>query len=189
MKRCSASLIIRECKSKLQGGIISHQSEWPSSKNRQTLESGEGVDKREPSCIVGGNVSWYSYFKKLKIKLPYDPAIPLLCMYPEKTTIQKDTCTPMFIAAIFTIARTWKKHKCPSTDEWIKKMWCIYNAILLSHKKEQNWVVYSDMDEPRVCITEWSKSEREKQISSTNTHIWHLEKWYWRTYFQGKNRE
>ena len=64
--------------------------------------------------------------KKRKIELPYDPAIPLLGMYPEKTIIQKESCTAMFIAALFTIARTWKQPKCPSTDEWIKKMWHIY---------------------------------------------------------------
>ena len=65
--------------------------------------------------------------KKLKIELSYDPAIPLLVIYLKKTKslIQKDTCTPMFIAALFTIARTWKQPKCPSTDEWIKKMWYI----------------------------------------------------------------
>ena len=60
--------------------------------------------------------------KKLKIELPYDPAIPLLGIYPEKTVIQQDTCTPMFIAALFTIARSWKQPKCPLTDKWIKKM-------------------------------------------------------------------
>ena len=65
----------------------------------------------------------------------YDPAIPLLGIYPEKNIIQKATCTPVFIAALFTIARIWKQPKCPSTDEWIKKMY-IYNGILLSHKKE-----------------------------------------------------
>ena len=64
--------------------------------------------------------------KKLKIELPYDPAIPLLGIYPNKTMIQKDTCTLMFTAALFTIAKTWKQSKCPSTDEWIKKMWYIY---------------------------------------------------------------
>ena len=68
----------------------------------------------------------WTFTKKLKIKLPYDPAIPLLGIYPEKTIIQKDTCTQMFIAALFTIARTWKQPKCPSTDEWIKTMWYIY---------------------------------------------------------------
>ena len=63
------------------------------------------------------------FLRKLKIELPYDSAIPLLGVYPEKTVIQKDTCTPMFIAALFTIAKTWKQPKCPSKDNWIKKMW------------------------------------------------------------------
>ena len=64
--------------------------------------------------------------KKLKIGLPYDPAIPLLGMYPEKTIIQKESCTTVFIAALFTTARIRKKPKCPSREEWIKKMWYIY---------------------------------------------------------------
>ena len=64
---------------------------------------------------------WRS-FKKLKIELPYDPAILLLGIYLEKTIIQKDTCTPMFIAALFTVTRTWKQPKYPLTDEWIKKL-------------------------------------------------------------------
>ena len=93
--------------------------------------------------------------QKTKIELPYGPEIPLLGIYPEKTIIRKDTCTPIFTAALFTIAKTWKQPKCPSTDEWIKKMWyiyiytqciCIYNiplciyihnGILLSHKKNE----------------------------------------------------
>ena len=66
------------------------------------------------------------FLKKLKTELPYDPAIPLLGIYPEKTIIPNDTCTPMFVAALFTIARSWKPPKCPSTDEWVKKMWYIY---------------------------------------------------------------
>ena len=65
-------------------------------------------------------------FKKLNIDLPYDPAITLLVIYSEKTKTQKESCTTMFIAALFTIARMWKQPKCPSTDEWIKKMWHIY---------------------------------------------------------------
>ena len=68
----------------------------------------------------------WKFLKKLKIELPYDPPIPLLGIYPEKTIIQKESCTTMFIAALFTVARTWKQAKCPSTDEWIKKMWHIY---------------------------------------------------------------
>ena len=68
----------------------------------------------------------WRFLRKLKIELPYDPAIPLLGIYPEKTIIQKETCITMFTAALFTIVRTWKQHKCPLTDEWIKKMWHIY---------------------------------------------------------------
>ena len=68
----------------------------------------------------------WSRLRKLKIELPYDPTIPLLGIYTNRTVIQKDTCTPMFIEALFTIAKTWEQSKCPSTDEWIKKMWYIY---------------------------------------------------------------
>ena len=63
----------------------------------------------------------WRFLKKLGIKLPYDPTIPLLAIYPEKTIIENDICTPMFIAALFTIARTWKQPRCPLTDEWINK--------------------------------------------------------------------
>ena len=67
----------------------------------------------------------WRFLKTLKIELPYDPAILLLGIYLKETIIRKDTCTPMFTAALFTIARTWKP-KCPSMEEWIKKMWYIY---------------------------------------------------------------
>ena len=70
--------------------------------------------------------SVWGFLKKLKIGLLYDPAIPLLGIFPEKIIIQKDTCTPVFIAALFTTARTWKQPKCPLTEEWIKKLWYIY---------------------------------------------------------------
>ena len=77
------------------------------------------------------------FLKILKIELPYDPEIPLLGIYPEKTIIQKESCTTMFIAALFTIARTWKQHKCPSIDEWIKKMWHIYTMEYYSAIKAE----------------------------------------------------
>ena len=83
------------------------------------------MEKREPSYTVGRNV-WYSHYEKLRIVLSYDPAIPCLGIYPDKTIIQKDTCTPMFIVALLTIAKTWKQPKCPLTGEWIKEMQYIY---------------------------------------------------------------
>ena len=69
--------------------------------------------------------------KKLKTELPHDPAIPFLGIDLEKTLIQKDTCTPMFTEALFTIAKAWKQRKCPLTDNWIKKMWEIYIYIYI----------------------------------------------------------
>ena len=66
------------------------------------------------------------FLKKLETELPYDPAIPLLGIYTKETRIERDTCTPIFIAAVFTIARTWKQPRCPSADEWIRKPWYIY---------------------------------------------------------------
>ena len=119
----------------------------------------------------------WRFLKKLKIELPYDPGIPLLSIYPEKTIILKESCTTVFIAALFTITRTWKQPKCPLTDEWIKKMWHIYTMEYYSViKKTQNWVICSEVDGPRVCHTEWSKSEREKQILYADTYIWYLKK-------------
>ena len=85
------------------------------------------MEKREPSYTVGGNENWCSHYGEQyggssENILPYDAAIPLVGIYPDKTLIQKDTCTAMFIAALFTIAKTQKQCKCPSADEWIKKM-------------------------------------------------------------------
>ena len=70
----------------------------------------------------------WRFLKKLQIELPYNPSIALLGIYPRDTGVlfQRDTCTPMFIAALSTIAKMWKEPKCPSMDEWIKKMWYIY---------------------------------------------------------------
>ena len=71
------------------------------------------------------NTVW-RFLEKLGIKPSNDLAIPLLGIYPEETKIEKDACIPMFTAALFTIARTWKQPRCPLTDEWIKKFWYIY---------------------------------------------------------------
>ena len=68
----------------------------------------------------------WRFLKKLEIELPYHPAISLLGIHTEETRIERETCSPMFIAALFTIARTWKQPRCPSADEWIRKLWYIY---------------------------------------------------------------
>ena len=82
-------------------------------KSLQIIHATEGVEKKEPSYLAGGNINWYNQYEKLKTELPYNPAVPLLGIYPHKTIIQKDTCTLMFIAALFTRAKTLRQPKCP----------------------------------------------------------------------------
>ena len=77
-------------------------------------------------------------FLQKVIKPPYDPAIPLLGMYREETKIERDTCIPLFIAALFTIARTWKQPRCPMTDGWIRKWWHIYTVKHYSAMKKEH---------------------------------------------------
>ena len=130
------------------------------------------MERREPSYTVGGSVNWYSHYgeqyggslKKLKIELPYDPAIPLLGICPEKNMVQKDTCTPMLIAALFTIAKTWKQPKCPLTDEWIKKMWYIYTMEYYSAIKRNEIMPFAAtwMDLELIILSEECQTEKDK---------------------------
>ena len=107
---------------------------------------------------------------KTKNRTTYDPAIPLLGIYPEKTIIQKDICTPMFIGALFTTARTWKQPKCPSTDEWVKKMWCIYTMEYYSaiKRNEIGSFVETWMDLETVIQSEVSQKEKNKYCILTH---------------------
>ena len=91
----------------------------------------------------------WRFIKKLKIELPNDPTIPLLDIYPDKTIIQKDTCTLMFIAVLFIITKTLKQTKCPSTDEWINKVW--YNIYMRTCARTRVCVC--------VCGMEWTGME------------------------------
>ena len=106
----------------------------------------------------------WRFLKKLKIELPNDPAIPLLGIYPEKTIIQKDTCTPMFTAALFTIARSWKHPKCPLTDECLKNMWYIYTMEYYSAIKRNKIGSFVEtwMDVETVIQSEVSQKEKNK---------------------------
>ena len=106
----------------------------------------------------------WRFLRKLKIELPYDPATPLLGIFPEKTIIQKQSCTPMFIAALFTTVRTWKQPKCPSRDEWIKKMWYIYTMEYYSAIKRNEIELFAEtwMDLETVIQSEASQKEKNK---------------------------
>ena len=93
----------------------------------------------------------WRFLKKLEIELPYDPAIPLLGIPTEETRIERDTCTPVFIAAaLFTIARTWKQPRCPSADKWIRKLWYIYPMEYYSAIKKNAF---------ELVLTRWMKLE------------------------------
>ena len=80
----------------------------------------------------------WRFLKKLGIKAPCDPAIPLLGISPEETKIEKDTCIPLFTLALLTVARTWKQPRCPSTDEWMKKWWYLYTIEYYSAIKRNS---------------------------------------------------
>ena len=107
----------------------------------------------------------WRFLKKPKIELPYDPAIP------EKTVIQKDTCTPMFIVALFTIARTWKQPKCPLTDEWIKKMWYIYTLEYHSAVKRNEIGSFVETWMNLETVVQSEVSQKEKNKYRILTHI------------------
>ena len=99
----------------------------------------------------------WRYLRKLKIELPFDPAIPLLGIYLDK-------CTRMFIAALFTIAKTWKQPKCPSTEEWIKKMWYIYTMEYYSAIKRNEIPAFlaTWMDLEIIMLSEVSHTMRHQ---------------------------
>ena len=110
----------------------------------------------------------WSFPKTIKIELPYDPAIPLLGIYPDKTIIRKDTCTPLFTAALFTIAKTWKQPKRPSTDEWMK-LWYINTTEYYSAIKKNEIMPFAAtwMDLEIIMLSEVSQTEKDKYHDTT----------------------
>ena len=138
----------------------------------QTINVGEGVEEREPTllhcCWEGKLVQplWRTVgrlLKKLEIELPYDPSIPLLGIHTEETRIERDMFTPMFIAALFTIARTWKQPGCLLADEWIRKMWYIYTMEYYSAIKNNAF---------ESVLMRWMKLEsiRQSEVSQNEKH-------------------
>ena len=105
----------------------------------------------------------WNFLKKLKVELPLDPMIPWLCPKNPETPIQKNPCTPMFIATQFTIAKCWKQPKCPSVNEQIKKLVHSHNGILHSRKKEKFLpFVTTSMELETIMLSEISQTVKDK---------------------------
>jgi hypothetical protein len=132
------------------------------------------VGKKEPSYTADGNTSKCNHSEKtfggflryLNIDLPYDPAIPLLRIYPKErnTGYSKGTCTPMFVAALFTIAKLWKQPRCPPIDEWIKKMWYLYTMDFYSSMKKNEILSFTSkwMELENIILSKVSQAQKTK---------------------------
>ena len=133
------------------------------------------MEKREPSYIVSGNINWCSHYGKqygdLKTKnratiRPCNPNPGHI--YREKNLIQKDTCIPVFTVALFTVEKTWKQPKCSSTEEWVKKMWCIYTMEYYSAIEKNEIMPFAAtwMDLESVILSEVSPTEKKYHMKS-----------------------
>ena len=139
------------------------------------------MEKRELSYTVGGNANWlqppwtpaWRFLKPLGIELPYKPVIPLLGINPEETRIEGDTCTPIFIATLFTIGRTWKQPRSPSTDEWVRELWYIYTLEYYSATKRNKFelVLMRWMKLKSIIQSEISQKDKVKYCILTDIYI------------------
>ena len=168
IKKCSTSLIIKEMKIKTTMRyhltLVRMALIKKSTNNKFWTECGEkGMFLQcwwECKLIQPLWKTVWRFLKEPSIKPPYDPAILLIGIYPEETKTERDICIPLFIAALFTIARTWKQPRCPSTDEWINKLWYIYTMEYYSAIKSFESVLIRRMNLEPITCSEVSQKEK-----------------------------
>ena len=176
-KRCSTPLFIREMQVKTTMGNhltpvrmtaikkSTNNKYWRGCREKVTLLHCWWECKLvQPLC----RTVW-RFFKKLEIQLPYDPAITLLSIHTKETRIERDTCTPIFTTALFTIARTWKQPRCPSADKWIRKLRYIYTMEYYSAIKKNTFesILMRWMKLEPIIQSEVSQKEKHKNCILT----------------------